>query len=67
MVSYGVVVVGMFRLAADSVLHLPVRLSPVVVTGPHGDVGDRGTWSYDNNETFFFASQPAYPQYSEQQ
>ena len=28
----------MLRLAADSVAHLPVRLGPVVVPGPHRDV-----------------------------
>ena len=61
MVSYGVVVVGMFRLAADSVLHLPVRLSPVVVTGPHGEAGHRGTWSYNNDKTFSFSPPASLP------
>ena len=32
------VVVGVLRLATDSVAHLSVRLSPVVVPGPHSDV-----------------------------
>ena len=32
------VVVGVLRLAADSVAHLSVRLSPVVVPGPHRDI-----------------------------
>ena len=32
------VVVGVLRLAADSVAHLPVFLRPVVVPGPHSDI-----------------------------
>ena len=32
------VVLGVLRLAADRVPHLPVSLADVVVPGPHGDV-----------------------------
>ena len=35
-------VLGVLRLAADSVADLSVLLGPVVVPGPHGDVLDGG-------------------------
>ena len=37
------VVLGVLRLAADSVAHLPVLICPVVVPGPHSKTGYRGT------------------------
>ena len=40
------VVLGVLRLAADSVAHLPVLLGPVVVPGPHRDVLYGGIWKY---------------------
>ena len=40
------VVLGVLRLAADSVAHLPVLLGPVVVPGPHRDVLHGGIWKY---------------------
>ena len=67
MVSHRIVVAWMLRLAADSVVHLPVRLGPVVVPGPHSQIGHRGTWSKVCNKTVSFSLQrPTYPQYSEQ-
>ena len=39
------VVLGVLRLAADRVAHLPVSLGPVVVPGPHCDVLGRLTLS----------------------
>ena len=35
----------MLHLVTNSVVHLPVILGPVVVTGPHSQIGHRGTWS----------------------
>ena len=39
-------VLGVLRLLADSVAHLPVLLGPVVVPGPHGDVLCGVIWKY---------------------
>ena len=60
-------VLGVLRLAADRVADLSVWTGPVVVPGPHSQIGHRGTWSKVCNEPFSFSLQrPAYPQYSEQ-
>ena len=45
MECYTIVVAWMLRLAADSVAHLPVLLSPVVVPGPHSYIGGLSTLS----------------------
>ena len=57
----------MLHLVTNSVVHLPVFLGPVVVTGPHSQTGHHGTWSNVYNKPVSFSLQrPAYPQYSEQ-
>ena len=43
------VVLGVLRLAADGVAHLPVLLPPVVIPAPHGYIiGSEISWKTSN-------------------